>query len=304
MAVHLASIFDGEIVSADSRQIYRFMDIGTGKPTAAQRAGIAHHLIDIKAPDEEFNVAMFLDLANAAVCDVQARNKLPILVGGTGQYIWALLEGWQGAQVRADHELRQKYEEAAAVQGPEYLHNMLTQIDPESAQRIDYRNVRRVIRALEIHHATGSTASSLRRKTSGMLHHMVIGIDIIRAGLYRRIDARVHEMLTQGLVQEVESLLADGYGPHLPSMSSIGYQEIIKYLHGDLSLEEASQSIKYNTHRLARHQNTWFRRNDPRITWLTAGPDLESEASDVVRTFLSERGSCDRMVPATGEASE
>ena len=286
LALHLADTFGGEIVSSDSRQVYRSMEIGTGKPTAEQRTGVPHHLVDCISPDEEFSLSVFLQMAEAAVADIQGRDMLPILVGGTGQYLWGFLEGWQAPQVKADEELRRRLENIATTEGPEVLHNNLRQVDPESAEKIDYRNVRRVVRALEIYHSTGKPATELRSRQPGRYNQLVLGLDTSREDLYRRIDDRVDEMFVMGLVAEVESLLATGFPPTLPSMSGIGYREVISYLEGNYSLEEAVLQVKYDTHRLARHQYAWFRHNDPRITWLTVGDDLESQATATIRGFL------------------
>ena len=304
LAIHLASEFDGEIINVDSRQIYRHMDIGTAKPTAEQRSRTPHHLIDILDPDQEFSLATFLDLAHAAITDIRGRHKVPIVAGGTGQYIWALLEGWQVAQVQADPELRQRLDKVAADEGPLALHYQLSLVDPESSHRIDYRNVRRVVRALEIYNTTGSTATDLRQKSSEKYPCRIIGIDTPRDDLYRRIDTRVDEMVINGLVKEVEALLSRGYSPDSPCMHSMGYREINGYLLGELSLEEAAQQIKYETHRLARHQYAWFRRKDARINWLPVGTDLECKAAALARTFLFEDHACDRMGSTTEEDGE
>lgn len=288
LALHLASTFGGEIVSVDSRQVYRSMDIGNGKPTAEQRASVPHHLVDCISPDREFSLAVFLQMAGTAVTDIRNRGLLPILVGGSGQYVWGFLEGWQAPRVKADEELRRRLENIASTEGHEALHKELKQVDPESAEKIDPRNVRRVVRALEVYHATGVTATELRRKQPGRHNYQVLGLDTSRDELYRRIDERVDEMFAMGLVAEVQTLLAAGYSPCLPSMSGIGYREVITYLEGKLSLEEAVLQVKYNTHRLARHQYAWFRRSDPRITWLTVGDDLEARATEVVGRLLQQ----------------
>ncbi len=288
LALHLAGTFDAEIVSVDSRQVYRSMDIGTWKPTAAQQARVPHHLVDCISPDEEFSLAVFQHMAAEAVDDIRGRGLLPMLVGGTGQYLWGFLEGWHAPHVKANEELRKRLEKIATIEGPEALHNKLKEVDPESAGRIDYRNVRRVIRALEVYHATGMTATELRGRQPGRYKYRVLGLDTSREDLYRRIDERVDEMFTMGLVSEVEALLAAGYSADLPSMSGIGYREVVSHLEGSLSLEEAVLQVKYNTHRLARHQYTWFRRNDPRITWITLGGDLEARATEVVSGLLQQ----------------
>ncbi len=288
LALHLAGTFGGEVVSVDSRQVYRSMDIGTCKPTPEQRARVPHHLVDCISPDEEFSLAIFRKMAETAVVDIHGRGLVPILAGGTGQYLWGFLEGWEAPHIKADEDLRRNLESIASTEGPEVLHNMLKQLDPESAEKIDYRNVRRVVRALEIYHATGVTATELRSRQPGRYNCRVLGLDTSREDLYRRIDDRVDEMFAMGLVAEVEALLGAGYSPKLSSMSGIGYREVISHLEGKISLEEAALQVKYNTHRLARHQYAWFRRNDPRITWLTVGDDLESRATEVLRGFLQQ----------------
>lgn len=289
LALHLAGAFGGEIVSVDSRQVYRFMDIGTWKPTAEQQARVPHHLVDCISPDEEFSLPIFQQMAEAAVDDIRGRGLLPILVGGTGQYLWGFLEGWQTPHVKANETLRKKLENIASTEGPGALHNKLKEVDPESAGKIDYRNVRRVIRALEVYHSTGRPATELRGREPGRYKYRVLGLDTSREDLYRRIDDRVDEMFAMGLVAEVEGLLSAGYSPDLPSMSGIGYREVVSYLEGGISLEEAVLQVKYNTHRLARHQYAWFRRNDPRITWLTLGDDLEAKATEVVSGLLQQQ---------------
>ncbi len=267
LALALAEQLDGEIISADSRQVYRCMDIGTAKPTPAERRAVPHHLIDIVDPDQDFSLAQYQALAYAAVRDIRNRRKTPLLVGGTGLYVWAVLEGWQIPRIAPDAALRQSLEaKAAAPGGAGQLYAELQKIDPAVAERIDPRNVRRVIRALEVSRAAGAPFSGLRRKRP-LYNALVIGLTAERAALYRLIDARVDAMLAAGLVDEVKRLLARGYKPDLPAMSGIGYRQVIAYLAGRLTLAEAAQQIKYETHRFARHQYAWFRLGDKRIHW-------------------------------------
>ncbi len=287
LSLCLARRFRGEVVNADSRQVYRHMDIGTAKPTPEERAQAPHHLLDVVTPDQPFSLGQWLALARAALEDIWARGALPLVVGGTGQYVWALLEGWTVPKVPPQPELRRQLEERVAHQGPQALYRELQARDPAAAQFIDPRNVRRVIRALEVIYATGRPFSALRRKEGPGFGYLCIGLWLPRQELYRRIDGRVEEMIARGLVEEVRRLLAMGYSCHLPSMTSLGYRQICAYLRGEVALEVAVARIKWETHRLVRHQENWFRRTDPRITWLRADdPELAEKAFGLVEMFL------------------
>ena len=268
LAVALARAVDGEIVGADSRQVYRRMDIGTAKPTPEERALVPHHLFDVTDPNEPFSLAQYLGLASAALDDVWARSRQPLLVGGSGQYVWALLEGWTVPRLPPQRELRRSLEEQAARDEGGALHRELAQVDPQAAAGIDPRNVRRVIRALEVYRATGRPISFWQEKAPPDWDALIIGLTCPRDVLYRRIDVRVDGMMEAGLVDEVRSLLAMGYGPELPSMSGIGYREMCEHVAGELNLPAAAARIKTATHRLARQQATWFRRDDERIRWI------------------------------------
>ncbi len=283
LGLQLAQALTGEIVNADSRQVYRGLDIGTAKPTIAERAAAPHHLIDVVDPDEPFTLGLFLSEAGAALDGVWSRRRQPIVVGGTGQYIWALLEGWKVPRVPPDRELRARLEAIAAKYGPDALIRELLDVDPASALNIDARNVRRVIRAIEVTRATGRPFSAWQRKVAPDFETTIIGLQMERRALYARIDARVDAMLAAGLVDEVRSLNAAGYGCDLPSMASIGYRQVCAHLRGDLSLAEATAQIKTETHRLARMQHTWFRAADPRIRWLDPdAPDLLGDARSIL----------------------
>ena len=288
LALRLSRAFDGEIVNADSRQVYRYMDIGTAKPSPEDRNSVPHHLIDVLDPDQEFSLAMFLDLARGAIQDIHARGRLPIVTGGTGQYIWALVEGWRPPHVPPDPLLRQQLQREAGLDGGKALYERLHGVDPETASRIDPRNLRRVIRALEVHHATGAAPSTLRSKGPSPYNPVIVGLTTARDTLYSRIDHRVEEMMQKGLVAEVEGLLNRGYSSDLPSMSSMGYRETALHLKGELTLEEASQRIKHETHRFARHQYTWFRLKDPRVQWLEAGLGADRQAAALVMEALEK----------------
>lgn len=287
LALQLAHIFNGEIIGADSRQLYRCLDIGTAKPTPAEQAEVPHHLIDIITPDDDFSLAKYQEMACEAVSDIQRRGRLPLLAGGSGLYVWAVLEGWVIPRVTPDPELRQKLEERAGLEGGEALYRELALVDPAAAGRIDPRNIRRVIRALEINRI-GAGAPEARAKQPPSFRTLVIGLTADRRELYRRVDARVDEMVGGGLIDEVKALLDRGYSPDLPAMSSLGYRQIGQYLRGELVLEEAVSQMKTETHRFIRHQYNWFRLTDERIKWFDIGTDFGEEAGRLVADFLRE----------------
>ncbi len=290
LAAELAHRLPGEIVGADSRQVYRHMDIGTAKPTDGERAAAPHHLIDVVYPDEPFSLGRWLDLALEALDGIWSRGKQPFLVGGTGQYVWALLEGWQVPRVPPQRELRRELE----VQPVSALIEELRRADPESAAQIDPRNARRVIRALEVYRVTGKPLSYWRTKAPPSFQTLVIGLRMPREELHRRTDSRVDRMMDGGLISEVQRLLAMGYGRELPSMSGIGYREICQYLAAEMDLIEATTRIKMGTHRLARHQSSWFKPDDPRIRWIEAGESAAEAATRLVVEWLGAVGPAER----------
>ena len=298
LAIRLALALDGEVVNADSRQVYRHMDIGTAKPTPDQRSLVLHHLVNILDPDEAFGLGSFMRLASRAISDIHRRGKLPILVGGTGQYVWSLLEGWRPPRVPPNRALRERLEKEAKLCGPAALFSRLTEVDPQAENTVDGRNPRRVIRALEVYEATGLAPSSLiRSKGPSPYAFSVVGLTLDRQALYGRIDSRVDSMMDRGLLAETRRLLSMGYTPELPSMSSVGYREMVLHLNSQLALAEAVQRAKYATHRLARRQLTWFRAGDPRIRWVTAGP----EAVHRVEGLVSPLGRYDKIAsPGSG----
>ena len=285
LALELAQELGGEVINADSRQVYRYMDIGTGKPGPQDRALVPHHLTDIVDPDQEFSLALFQPLAYHAIEEALQRTKLPILVGGTGQYVWGVVEGWQVPRVPPDSAFRQEMEERARREGFGPLYDELKALDAERASRIDPRNVRRTIRALELARAGGRG----RGKMPPPYRFLIIGLTAPRRELYARIDGRVDDMIGRGWVEEVRALLDRGYSPSLPAFSSVGYREMVGYLKGELALPEAVQRIKYATHRFARRQFAWFRLADPRISWLEATGDEVWRAVALVKETLEVR---------------
>jgi tRNA dimethylallyltransferase len=285
LAVRLAEHAGGEIVSADSRQVYRGMDVGTAKPSAEERARVGHWLVDIVEPDEPFSLGAYLDLARAALDDCWSRGVVPVVAGGTGQYVWALLEGWQVPRVPPDPALRAELAARAGREGLAPLLAELEAVDPEYAARVDRQNARRIIRALEVYRRTGRAISACQTRQPPGCSMTIIGLTCPRDELYRRIDARVDAMMAAGLVDEVRGLVAQGYGCDLPSMSGIGYRQVCQHLAGELSFEDAIERIKTETHRLARMQRAWFRRDDERIHWIDVkGADPFAEALRIVES--------------------
>ncbi len=286
LALELTERFLGEIISVDSRQVYIGMDIATAKPTPTELSRVPHHLIDIVQPDQEFTLPQFQTLAYALIDQIAARERLPFLVGGTIMYINALAEGWQVPQVEPDLVLRESLEREAQERGAAALFAELTRLDPVAAARIAPTNVRRVIRALEVCRK-GQLFSVAVGKTSPPYRFLKLGLTLERDALYTRADARIDQMLANGLVAEVERLLAAGYAPNLPSMTGLGYSQIGACLRGEMTLAQAVEQMKFATHRYIRHQYTWFRR-DPEIQWLDAtNPDMEAQAEKLVKEFVT-----------------
>ena len=283
LAIELALALGGEIVSADSRQVYRYMDIGTAKPSREDRARVPHYLIDIIDPDTDFTLATYQELAFKAISDVQHRGKLVFLVGGSGLYVRAVTGGLSIPKVAPDPELRCRLEERAAREGHQTLYAELKKIDPQAAEKIDPRNLRRVIRALEVCIIAGVPFSQLQQ-LSPEVPVLTIGLTTERADLYKRIDSRVDDMIARGLVDEVKWLLDRGYSPALPAMSGLGYKQIVAHLKGETALDEAIQRIKYETHRFARNQYAWFRPKDERIHWF----DIRNEPLESMRSLISQ----------------
>jgi tRNA dimethylallyltransferase len=286
LSLYLAQALDGEIVSADSRQVYRGMDIGTAKATAREQAQVRHHLLDLLDPGEVLSLAQYQAMAYMAIDDILARGRLPFLVGGTGQYVMAVLEGWQVPRVPPDEALRRKLYRQAEKEGAASLHARLQALDPVAAGRIDARNVRRVVRALEVCLITGEPISQQQGKSPPPYRELLVGLNLPRPELYRRIDERVERMISAGLDSEVRALVADGYDFDLPAMSGVGYGQFAAYLAGEATLDEVVAEIKRATRRFVRHQANWFRQDDSRIHWFEARSDAYPAVLDLVRDFV------------------
>lgn len=279
IALELTQRLGGEIVNADSRQVYRGMDIGTAKPSQEDRRKARHHLYDVAEPADGYSLALYQQKVKETLNAIWARNAFTWLVGGTGQYVWSLLEAWQVPDVAPDEALRAELEAFAAEHGHEALASRLAMVDPAAAARIDHRNVRRVIRAIEVYEKSGRTMSEWQAKGAPDFEFLLFGIELQREVLYPRVDRRVDAMFDGGLVDEVRGLLAAGVPPGCPAMSSIGYGETVAYLNGELTLDEAKERTKVATHRLIRSQDQWFRREDKRITWVRDADDIDLQAN-------------------------
>jgi tRNA dimethylallyltransferase len=285
-ALQLAFRLDGEIVSADSRLFYCGMDIGTAKPTLEEQERIPHHLIDVTEPDQTWSLALFQRAARHAIAGVHSRKRLPFLVGGTGQYLRAVLEGWSVPRTQPNPRLRTALENWAAEIGPQSLHERLASLDPQAADRIDYRNLRRTVRALEVILHSGRKFSDQRAAGNSPYRSLTLGLTMPRPQLYARIDSRIEAMLQTGLVAEVKGLLEKGYSPQLPAFSAIGYQEIVTHLLGEISLEEAVTRIKRRTRQFVRRQVNWFKPDDPGIHWFEADPLVIDEMEQAIREWI------------------
>lgn len=269
LAIEIAKRFSGEVISCDSMQIYKGMDIGTAKPEEHEKCGILHHMIDIIEPNQKFSVADFAEMARACINDCLSRGKLPILAGGTGLYMDSVLNNTDFADFKSDPEFRKEMKELAEKEGNEALHNILSQKDPQAAEKIHPNNVRRVIRALEVCKVTGKTFTLVNEesKREALFDALVFGIDTDRETLYKRIDKRVDVMMEKGLLDEVKSLCESGVGKDTTAMQAIGYKELLEYIDGKEPLVDAVEKIKQESRRYAKRQMTWFRRNKD-IHWV------------------------------------
>jgi tRNA dimethylallyltransferase len=268
LGIELARALNGEIIGADSRQIYRYMDIGTAKPTPEQRQQAVHHLLDVVDPDESVSVAQFQRMAYDTIDDIHHRGSNPMLVGGTGQYITTVVEGWSIPEVPPNNALRAELEAFAEQHGSEALHSRLLQTDPVAAAAIHHRNVRRVVRALEVAIETGQPISELQRKHPPPYAILQYGLRMERAPLHERADLRLDQMMNQGFLDEVRRLLDMGYNRKLPSMSGLGYAQLASHLIDGVPLEKALAATKTATHDFIRRQYTWFRGHDSGIRWV------------------------------------
>jgi len=287
LAVALAQRLNGEIISADSRLLYRGFDIGTDKPSPDVRSRVPHHLIDVTNPNQPWSLAEYQAAALERIADIQARDRLPFCVGGTGQYIFSLLEGWDIPPAAPSPELRIRLEERAAAEGLAALNDELARLDPTAAAAIDPKNPRRVIRALEVVLSTGKSFSAQRTRREVPFRPFLLGVNRPRPELYSLADARIDRMFQAGWVDEVRALLQKGYSPRLPAFSALGYGSIVRHLQGELTIEECTAEIRRSTRILIRHQANWFRADDPQIHWLSAGLDLEDQAQQLIRLGTS-----------------
>ena len=277
VAIEIAKRKNAEVISADSRYFYRGMDIGTAKPSVEERSSVPHFMIDISNPDETCSLALFQEAALACVDDIQKRGKLPILVGGTGQYVQAVIEGWNLPSQAPDTRLREVLLQWGNELGALTLYEKLKIIDPEAAAHIEYQNLRRTIRALEVIFLTGQRFSAQRRKHGSPFSYLTIGLRRPRKELYERIDRRIESMIANGFEEEVQTLLDAGYSPNLPSMSAIGYREMVAYVQGRMSLEEAVVQMKRLTRQFVRRQANWFKESDPDIHWFDMSDHVVNE---------------------------
>ena len=286
ISIQLAERLDGEIVSADSRLFYRGMDIGTAKPTLQERQGVPHHLIDVADPADTWSLALFQQAAAAAIAAIHARGHLPFLVGGTGQYIHAVTHAWTPPVTSPDANLRAELEVLAAENGYLALHKELQVLDPAAADKIDPRNLRRTIRALEVIRLTGKKFSEQGGKTASPYRLLTIGLTRPRPELYARLDARIETMFADGLLDEVQRLLASGCSPDLPTMSAIGYRECIQVLQGTMTVEQAKVEMRRLTRIFVRRQANWFKLEDPSIHWFEAANTRLDEIEEAIQAFL------------------
>lgn len=287
-ALALAERVPAEIISFDSRLLYRGLDIGTAKPSLEERRRVPHHLVDVADPGDVWTLAQVRRAALEAAQAITGRGRLPLVVGGTGQYVRSLLEGWEppagGTPVSAT---RLRLEEEARRVGGEALHQRLRELDPSSAARIDSRNVRRVVRALEIRELTGAPASSQRRRAPLPFRVLCLGLWLPRAELFARVDARLEGMLSLGWLDEVQRLLDAGCSPASPALSAIGYAQLAEVLEGRSSLDQAKAEIRKRTRIFVRRQANWFKPGDPRIRWFENRPGVIDAMESEIRAWLA-----------------
>jgi len=288
LSLQLAGHFQGEIISGDSMQVYRGMDIGTAKATPVERAMVPHHLIDIIDPDEEYSVALFQSAATRLITEINQRGHLPFIVGGTGLYIESVTHRFQFAEAEHDPELRERLQRLAETEGVDALHRQLAEFDPITANRLHPNDVKRVIRAIEIYRLTGHKMSDYQHRAAHSPYDLVmIGLSMDRDVLYQRINERVDKMIEAGLVEEVRLLLDRGYQPGLTSMQGLGYKELVPYLYGEITLEQAINDIKQRTRHFAKRQLSWFRRMTE-IQWFDmTDPEERPRVSETIMQILA-----------------
>ncbi len=292
LSIKLAKELNGEIFSVDSMQIYKDMDIGTAKIEESEMEGIPHYMIDIVNPDEEFSVSDFRELVYKYIDEISSKGKVPIGVGGTGLYVNSLVYQLNFAEAESDEKIRDKYTELAEEHGNQYIMDKLKEIDPESAERLNLNDTKRIIRAIEIYEMTGKKMSenySNFRKENDDFELVIIGLNRDRQKLYERINLRVDIMMENGLVDEVRDLLERGFTKDMTSMKAIGYKEVIEYIEGNMDYDEMVEILKRNSRRFAKRQLTWFRR-DKRIKWFDYDEYENSEEmySDILETIKNE----------------
>jgi tRNA dimethylallyltransferase len=296
ISLRVAEEVGGEIVSADSRLFYRGMDIGTAKPTSEERKRIRHHLIDIAEPDQPWSLPVYQAEAVKTIIDIHQRGQVPIVVGGTGQYIQALVEGWLPPTQPPEPRLRDVLEKWGRMIGPVELHHKLQLLDPEAAQFVDAPNIRRTIRALEVILSSGMKFSEQRKRGDPARNCLLIGLNRPRELLYARVDTRIELMIQNGLIDEARRLLERGYDVSLGSLSAIGYRQIIAYLQGEMSLSDAVLQMKRLTRRYIRQQGAWFSRDDQRIHWFEVDENISRTSGDVVELIAAWRHDLARAV--------
>jgi tRNA dimethylallyltransferase len=287
LALELAPRFGAEIVSADSRQVYRHLDIGTAKPSVAEQTAVPHHLIDLVDPDEPYSAARYQLDADRVLLDIKLRGRVAFVVGGSPHYVQAVLDRLEIPPVPPQPELRRELEDLARDRGPEELHRRLRELDPEAADQIVAANVRRVVRALEVIRVTGEPFSRIGRRRGDPLPALRLAVTTDREALYRRIDARVEQQMEAGLIDEARWVLEQGYDPGLPPLAGLVYREAIAVATGRMTVEAAAQRMKETTHAFARRQYTWFRRERD-LRWLELEPGLAELSKELIGRYLDE----------------
>ncbi|MBN2285792.1 MAG: tRNA (adenosine(37)-N6)-dimethylallyltransferase MiaA [Tissierellales bacterium] len=292
ISVKIAKLLSSEVISADSMQIYRYMDIGTAKIRSEEKENVPHHLIDVVYPDEAFTVSDFKNSAEKLIKELHGKNQIPIIAGGTGLYVNSLIYDLNFSNTLSDPDIRSDLTAYCDTFGKEALHQRLETIDPVSAKKIHMNNVKRIIRAIEVYLITGKPFSEYNpnfRICTNNYELIMIGLEMQRDLLYNKINERVDSMINNGLIEEVRSLLKKGYGRDLISMQGIGYKEILMYLYEEISLDEALHLLKRNTRRFAKRQFTWFKA-DERIKWFEVGLSDHEKTLENIKNYLHERG--------------